>query len=112
MSKHTPVRLHGKGWRQDHTNGGEFVPLLGSQGEWLADIRSNGDFHKFVVTALNAHDDLLAACKESLVILPLAMDSDLDFDAKTKAAIIADYPLIVKLKAAIAKAESPAGEPR
>lgn len=62
-AKHTPVQLHGKGFRKDFKNGGEFVPLLGPQGEWLADILDNGDFHRFVVTALNAHDDLLAVAK-------------------------------------------------
>lgn len=69
MSKYAPVRLHHKGFRVDHTNGGEFVPLLASNGGWLADIRSGGDFHKEVVVAVNCHDDLLAACKDVLIYL-------------------------------------------
>ena len=35
-----PWILHGKGYRQDHTNGGEFVPILANDGRtWIADAR-------------------------------------------------------------------------
>lgn len=57
-------KFHGKGWRRDQDNGGEFVPLLGPNGEWIADVRQT----KFA-GCLVAAGDLLAACEASEKVL-------------------------------------------
>jgi len=52
-----PWRAHGKGFRPDTENGGKFVPILGANGEWVADVRTPAD-----ANAIIALPDLLAAC--------------------------------------------------
>jgi hypothetical protein len=57
-------KFHGKGFRRDNANGGEFfVPLLGPAGEWVADVRATPHAEAMLL-ALNSHEALVTACQE------------------------------------------------
>ena len=60
--------LHGKGFRADHTNGGEFVPIVDSNGHWIADVRAavGEDSYKSWAWMTAAAPELLEACEAAL----------------------------------------------
>jgi hypothetical protein len=69
-AKHmTGWRLHGKGFRPDTQNGGEFVPIIDERGRWIADVRTaagGGEDYRTWAELIAAAPDLLESCSNLL----------------------------------------------
>jgi len=103
------MKLHPKPWRR----------AADSQGAWIEDasgvrIATPGigdladDLADTIITAVNCHEDLLAACKEFIEDVHIAVNNGNDPSIEDVADVL-DWPDMVetykKIRAAIAKAE-------
>lgn len=60
---------------------------------------------EFIVRAVNAHDDLLAACEDALSTMRVAVEAGLqDFSKQETAEIVENHSTVKALRNAIAKA--------
>lgn len=112
MAKHTPLPWKwdepsnwlGTAARIYHKSGDAFDPIAQVQlSGWPKRVGLANA--AIIVTAVNAHDVLLAALKRAHELLVENMQLDLGFDKRTRAEIIDGHPDIVSIRAAIAKGE-------
>ena len=50
-----PWRVDGRGFRPDTRNGGEFVPIIGSGNQWIADVRRYREHANLIAMAPEMH---------------------------------------------------------